>query len=538
MSSPQNSDTQLGTDRLTESGLNLIDSLLASSKWGGSVGRGVSLTYSFAWSSLSSAYWASNPSYSTVNEPSSATSLNASQQVAARATLTTWSNVANIKFTEVAETSTNVGDLRFAWTTKTQTGAASWAYAPSGYYADGGDIWLSQPALGADPTSDWLAGGYDYQILIHEIGHALGLKHPFEGSPLLPAGQDTRQYTVMSYTDHPNNVFLRATANANGSYSFNYIYVEPDTPMLYDVAAMQYLYGANQSYKTGNDTYTFDPATPFYRTLWDAGGTDTISVSNFTKGCIIDLQEGHFSSITIDTDPIPKNYSGGTQPTYHGTDNLAIAYGAVIENAIGGSGNDTLIGNPANNSLTGGSGNDALDGGAGIDMAIFSGPNINYRITATSAGFAVQDKAGVDGTDTLANIERLQFSNEKLALDLDGNAGSIAKILGVVVGPSSVANKNYVGVGLSYLDGGTGYQELMQMALTTVGATTHAAAVNLLWTNLFGSAPSADQAAPYVALLDNGTYSAGSMGAAAADSDLNKTNINLVGLHQTGIEYL
>ena len=71
------------------------------------------------------------------------------------------------------------------------------------------------------------------------------------------------------------------------------------TPMLYDIAAIQYLYGANTNTRSGNDTYTFDADKPFIKTIWDGGGTDTIDASNQQYQAIIDLREGHFSSIGL-----------------------------------------------------------------------------------------------------------------------------------------------------------------------------------------------------------------------------------------------
>ena len=98
-------------------------------------------------------------------------------------------------------------------------------------------------------------------------------------------------------------------------------------------------------------------------------------------------------------------------------------------------------------------------------------------------------------------------------------------------------NKDNVGLVLNYVDTGASYASLMQLALTAVGATTHAAVVNLLWTNLYGTAPTTALAALFVAMLDNGSVSVGELGAYAADLAVNCTHINLVGLQQTGLEY-
>ncbi len=198
---------------------------------------------------------------------------------------------------------------------------------------------------------------------------------------------------------------------------------------------------------------------------------------------------------------------------------------------------DVLVGSDVNDSLIGKGGNDIINGAGGIDTATYNNIRAAYGLTKSINGFTVSDATGIEGTDTLANVERLQFTDTKVALDLDGNAGTTAKILGAVFGAASVSNKQYVGIGLSCLDAGWTYENLMAVALDAAGAKTHAAVVNLLWTNLVGSAPTAEQAAPYVALLDNGTYSPGFLGVICAELDLNKTLINLVGLAQTGLEY-
>jgi hypothetical protein len=204
---------------------------------------------------------------------------------------------------------------------------------------------------------------------------------------------------------------------------------------------------------------------------------------------------------------------------------------------LGSSASETITGSAVTDNFNGGSGNDILEGAGGIDTSYYTGIRSNFSVTSTSGTFIVKDNVGSNGTDTLTNIERLLFADTKVALDLDGNAGTTAKILGAVFGAASVANKQYVGIGLSCIDAGWTYENLMAVALDAAGAKTHEAVVNLLWTNLVGSAPTAAQAAPYVTLLDNGTYSAGALGVICAESDLNTTHINLVGLQQTGIEY-
>ena len=369
--------TSINTSLVSNSGNNNIDSLLGGEKWGGGIGTPATLSYSFPWSNSSTAVFAgyNGQPYSNLNENSASQhyGFNPVQVTSAINALNLWANVANIKLTQIAETDSNVGDIRFAFTSATDTvstGGIAWGWAnyPNAYWPSAGDIWVST-ASSASKDDDWSIGSYNFFSLVHEIGHALGLKHPFEDTPRLSSNLDTRLYTVMSYTNAPKSLFVKVTSNPDGSASYSWFHVAPETPMLLDIAVIQYLYGANNSYKTGNDTYTFDPRTPFFKTIWDAGGTDTISVANFTDGCEINLNAGSFSKITIKSDSTAGFdwITPPPTPTYDGTNNLCIAYNVVLENAIGSLGNDTLIGNSANNSLDGGPGNDTMNGGAGND---------------------------------------------------------------------------------------------------------------------------------------------------------------------------
>ncbi len=304
-------------------------------RWNDSVANGTpgtTLTFSFMTVA---------PVYAQTSESSSFAPMNAAQQNAVRAVLQQYEEIAGLTFVEVADGGDG-GQLRLGTYLDAGSGYSGYAYYPSPNPA-GGDIWINR----ADTAHATPAiGNSAYWVLLHEIGHALGLKHPgFYGGddpPYLPATTDSNQYTVMSYNNHDEGA--STGYHARGA-------------MLYDVATLQFLYGANKATRAGDDHYTFDPAVLTIETLWDGGGADTLDAANFSQDCVIDLRPGAFSSLRS---LIPGYEWVGPL----GNDNVAIAYGSVIENAIGGAGADTLIGNAADNTLTGGPGNDTylIDG--------------------------------------------------------------------------------------------------------------------------------------------------------------------------------
>lgn len=229
--------------------------------------------------------------------------------------------------------------------------------------------------------------------------------------------------------------------------------------------------------------------------------------------------------------------------TQLGTNGDDIVDGSVGNDRIaGGDGDDHLFGDDGNDILFGGSGNDTINGTNGIDTAAYSGGLNAFTIIHNSddGTYTVKDNTGAEGADTLIKVERIAFADKKLAIDLTGNAGTTAKILGAVFGKDSVANKQYVGIGLQYLDSGMSYGDLMKLAINaTLGAgASHAAVVNLLYTNVVGIAPPAGDLGSFVRLLDSGAYTVASLGMLAADTTLNTDNIKLIGLATTGLEFV
>ena len=135
------------------------------------------------------------------------------------------------------------------------------------------------------------------------------------------------------------------------------------------------------------------------------------------------------------------------------------------------------------------------------------------------------------------NVERLVFSDKSIAFDLNGNAGATAKLLGAVFGKDSVSNKQYVGIGLNLLDAGMSTTTLASLAVDAANLKTNDQIVSTLWKNVFGATASISDKAPYIKMLTDG-MKVGDLVVLAADTSFNTTNINLVGLAQTGIEYI
>jgi serralysin len=330
----------VGATSVSLFGLGDEAALLSGYKWGGARGTGVALTYSFLGGT---AYHVDPYGGSTgIGEFADYFTMTATEKAGVKAALGQWSALANITFTQSVDSSTTVGDLRFGITGVDTANENGHAYYPS---SDpwGGDVWLSASNWHIHTGTAVAPGTYDYLTLLHEIGHALGLKHPFEGSPILATAYDNYSFTVMSYT---------AAAGLHDNYASFY----PTTPMYLDIVAMQDLYGARPNHP-GNNTYTFSSTGRYWQTIDDSAGTDTITITGSTH-VGIDLRIGHWSQIG-------QAITFSNNSKQH--DTVMMGPRTVIENVNGGGGADLIIGNGVHNVLRGGGGNDVINGGAGND---------------------------------------------------------------------------------------------------------------------------------------------------------------------------
>ena len=317
------------------------------------------------------------PAYdTTAADASGYTGLNAAQISQVQAALSYVSSVTNLSFTSTTDANA-INTISFA--INTQVNSGGYTYMPS-TTAQGSDVFISSA------YSDLSAGNYGSYVLMHELGHALGLKHPFSAAdaggsignpPYLPIAEDTSTWTYMSYS------------MSSTEYALHYSAL--------DIAALQYLYGVSTSSRSGDDVYTISETDPNF--IWDGSGNDTLSVANVSQGATVYLSPGYWG------------YLGNTpSDSITAAGQITVNFGSVIENLLGSAYADHLYGNSSNNQIDGGSGDDVIDGGSGTDIAIYSGTRSQYNISRTASGFQVQSLSGTDGTDQLINIETLQFS--------------------------------------------------------------------------------------------------------------------------------
>ncbi len=197
-------------------------------------------------------------------------------------------------------------------------------------------------------------------------------------------------------------------------------------------------------------------------------------------------------------------------------------------------------GSAASDRLRGGDGADTLAGQGGVDTAVYFGQRTEFVVARAASGEAtVQRRASPGDVDTLRQVERIEFRDGNLALDVDGAAGQVARILGTVFGAGAVANRGYAGIGLSVADGGASELQLMQLALQAAApGASNEALVRLVYGNVIGTPPPASELQYFQSLLDNGTSSQAGLALMAAGTQYLADRIDLVGLSAQGLAYL
>ncbi len=413
------------------SGNQDIDATLIGSKW-----NSLKLTYSFptAANQYQTGYGSGTDFAS---NPSGFIAFNAAQQAAANYALSLIFSYTLQTFTQITETTTTHATFRFAQTSDA-TLLSAHAWFPANLN-QAGDVWFGT-STGQPFYLTPAPGNWGQATVMHELGHAMGLKHGHQnytnldlrfaldpsganarwGSQTLPANHNGQSWSLMTYASDPGD----PSGNTFQGDGFN----QPQTYMQDDIAALQFLYGAWFGYNSDNTVYTFSTTTGqmsingvgqpaptgniIYRTIWDGDGIDTYNLSNYSTSLNINLNPGAFSNFGMqlaNNRPI----SGGPVFAPGNIANALLYKGDVrslIENVIGGSNNDILTGNWAKNTFRGGPGNDTIDGADGFDSAIFAGLRSAYTLTVLGGGSV--RVSGPDGIDTLTRVERLVFDDQ------------------------------------------------------------------------------------------------------------------------------
>ena len=388
------------TATVIASGIPIIDGVLYSARWNVST-----ITYSFPDESTDyeSGYYRNAP-----NEDFGQISLTQQALISAALDGETWFSfegftLANVEYAGFSNDAT----IRAAYSS--DAGGSAYAYLPTSNYA-GGDMWFG-PNNGYNYANPVL-GSTSWRSTLHEIGHALGLKHGHTaqyGNPALPVEYNHHEYSLMTYYSWEGK---------GGSGYTNETWGYPQTFMMADIAALQYMYGADFSLNGGDTVYTFNAATGemsidgvgqgtpggnrIFLTLWDGNGNDTYDLSNYTSDLDLDLNAGSQSDFNSGQSAY-LGFGGPNGGYARGNVYNALQYNgdlrSLIENAIGGSGNDEILGNQVANVLTGNDGDDTLVGNDGNDTL--------------KGGAGADDMDGGDGRDAV------DYSDETADLDIN-----------------------------------------------------------------------------------------------------------------------
>jgi Ca2+-binding RTX toxin-like protein len=370
------------------------------------------------------------------NESSGFTVMTATQKAFARQAFELWDDLISINLTE-----TNAQNEQIRLSHSSVTGGGT--YAASYLNGEEGDsfrsinregIWIATGWMEFQSDASMVYGERGLENYIHEIGHSLGLSHAGtynagDGSTYATSAeytQDTQQWTIMSYWNAGSDGVAVDRTGTSGASDVNNDGINISTPLLHDIAAIQAKYGADMTTRTGNTVYGFNVSADLANraafnfavnvnpviAIWDAGGHDTLDCSGYTDNQNISLVAGSQSNV------------GAL------TLNVSIAYNVIIEDAVGGSGNDTITGNSAFNVLDGGSGIDHLFGGGGNDTLRGGSDRDTLEGEADDdilwGGYGNDDLYGGSGNDSLyGQFNPLFINDTTLSYDyLDGGDGS------------------------------------------------------------------------------------------------------------------
>ncbi|MGL5363704.1 MAG: M10 family metallopeptidase C-terminal domain-containing protein [Bosea sp. (in: a-proteobacteria)] len=377
-------------------------------------------------------------------------------------------SVSNLTFTQIAngglaDISSGLADI---------SNMTAYAYYPGGNF-NAGDAWYR--STGGQYLNP-IRGNISWLGVIHEIGHTLGLKHGHEpdtiNNPIVMNGaRDSLEFSLMTYRSYIGGPFVGGFSTEEFGY--------PQTLMMYDIAALQLMYGANFNTNNGVTIYTWNVntgemsiggvgqgavgANRIFATIWDGGGTDTYDLSNYTTNLQIDLTPGSWSKFSDDQTADLGNGNRARANIFN-AEQFNGDLRSLIENATGGSGNDVIVGNGIGNVLTGGSGNDAIASGAGTDT-LDGGAGADTLAGGTGDDAYVIDDLGDvlaelanEGVDTVfSSVSYIMGANfEHVTLSGVGNDGVLGNELNNIIRGNSGNNGMTGGFGNDQLFGNLG----------------------------------------------------------------------------------
>jgi hypothetical protein len=380
------------------------------------------VTYSFATQENGPNATGGQPSWMPFNE---------AQKASAREALEAWGSVSGLRFLEVPDTSrgSNI-DIRF------QIDALDGNTAGRSWYPQVGDVSISLEQHGQDPM---LPGSYGYLVLLHEIGHAIGLKHPFDGSPVLPGSLNNFDTTVMAY---PQEGFAT-----------------PASLRAVDVEAVQYLYGTQQDEENAPVHWSWDAALGGIR--HEANDLPQIIYGTGLRDIIIGLGGDDVLNGNAGDDELYGGEGNDTLSGQDGDDLLAGSTGA--EYLYGGNGrdrlygqedDDVLYGQAGDDLLSGGVGSNTADGGAGTDtlvvgllrlQASLSPLDWSYQSDSSHKSYSAIVAGGPE-TTRFVDMEVVAFTDGRLVFDVNDPAAQVMRLYQAALGrdPDAVGSEGWI----------------------------------------------------------------------------------------------
>ena len=427
--------------------------ILMNSRWttaAGGATAATNLTYAFPGAKTD---YTSVATYPQLAEVAISSPLSAEQRQAALIAMAQVASYTKLTFTQAASGSAADAALRFS--AYTSSGSEANFPANNGPYSpndarSAGDNWEGGNAVFT--AGDPLYGTDALATIAHELAHSLGLKHGHDDSfnGKLAAARNDNEFSIMTYASYLGSNTAAPTEAINGS--------TPSTWMMYDIAALQQLYGANYGNVGASFTYTWDAAGQQFingvaaantgvtktqkilETVWTGGAKATFNISNYNDNGQMDLRPGQWLTFSRAQISDLNSTAAANTPQYQAQGNVynALTFNgdtrSEISDLVVGNGNVSIIGNDLYNTVTLGNGNDMVTlgaaggkvllgtgadivvGGAGIDTVVFNVASTAAGITRNANGSVSIQVAG-NGVDTLTNVEFAQFTDKTVALD-------------------------------------------------------------------------------------------------------------------------